>query len=237
MIEIDIKKSLGSFDLQISLSLEKGEFVLLQGKSGSGKTTFLRILAGLEEAQGVIRIGDDYWLKGSKALPPQKREIGFVFQDYALFENMTVEQNLLYVKKDRKLAFHLLDITELTSLKGRYPGELSGGEKQRVALARALMRRPKILLLDEPLSALDGELKTKLKEEIKLLHNEFNTTTVMVSHDDEDRMLAERTIYLEKGQLKDKENEFLTLKAKIIKESKESFLVEIDGKRVEVKKK
>ena len=206
MIKIDINKKLhganGEMDLDINLEIEEGDFIALAGQSGSGKTTLLRILAGLEEAEGTLQIGDEFWLQGKKALAPQKRKIGFVFQDYALFPNMTVEENLLYVQQDKKLANHLLEITELSELKKRLPNTLSGGQKQRVSLCRALMNRPKLLLMDEPLSALDPAMRTKLQNEILLLHKEFGTTTIMVSHDpSEIYRLASRVVVLELGQM------------------------------------
>jgi len=135
-------------------------------------------------------------------LAPQKREIGFVFQDYALFPNMSVKENLLFVKKDKELAKHLLNLTELTQLKNRLPNSLSGGQKQRVSLCRALMNRPKLLLMDEPLSALDPIMRTKLQNEILLLHKEFNITTIMVSHDpSEIYHLASRVVVLKLGKV------------------------------------
>ncbi|NOR58003.1 MAG: ATP-binding cassette domain-containing protein, partial [Sulfurimonas sp.] len=125
-----------------------------------------------------------------------------VFQDYALFDNMTVLNNLLYVKKDIELADHLLSITELSELKNRLPNTLSGGQKQRVALCRAMMNRPKLILMDEPLSALDPAMRTKLQNEILTLHKEFNTTTIMVSHDpSEIYRLASRVVVLENGKI------------------------------------
>jgi molybdate transport system ATP-binding protein len=206
MIKIDINKKLygadGEMDLDIHLEIKEGEFIALAGQSGSGKTTLLRILAGLEEAEGIVQIGNDIWLDGKKALAPQKRKIGFVFQDYALFANMSVEDNLLYVKKDRKLVKHLLEITELLQLKKRLPNSLSGGQKQRVSLCRAMMNRPKLLLMDEPLSALDPAMRTKLQNEILLLHKEFGTTTIMVSHDpSEIYRLASRVLVLKLGHI------------------------------------
>ena len=135
-------------------------------------------------------------------LPPQKRKIGFVFQDYALFPNMTVLQNLLFVQKDRALAEHLLELTGLTELKARLPATLSGGQKQRVSLCRAMMNRPKLLLMDEPLSALDPEMRTKLQQEILTLHKDFGTTTIMVSHDpSEIYRLANRVVVLDHGRI------------------------------------
>lgn len=206
MIRLDIDKTLqganAQMQLRVNLEISRGDFVALAGQSGSGKTTLLRILAGLEDATGEIRVGTDTWLKQKWALPPQKREIGFVFQDYALFENMSVEQNLLFINNDQTLANRLLEITQLKKLKKRLPCRLSGGQKQRVALCRALMKRPKLLLLDEPLSALDPAMRTKLQNEILHLHKLFGTTTIMVSHDpSEIYKLANRVIVLQNGQI------------------------------------
>jgi len=206
MIEINLTKPLygvdGLMNLDINLTIKRGDFIALSGKSGSGKTTLLRVLAGLEEASGDIKIGNEIWLNKKKSLAPQKRGIGFVFQDYALFPNMTIEDNLLFVKNDKKLAYKLLDMTELTKLKKRLPNSLSGGQKQRVSLCRALMNRPKLLLMDEPLSALDPKMRTKLQNEILILHKEFQTTTIMVSHDpSEIYHLASRVIFLDNGKI------------------------------------
>jgi len=206
MIDINITKKLfgsdGKMDLDININIEKGSFIALAGDSGSGKTTLLRILAGLEEANGSIKVGNEVYLNANGSLKPQKRGIGFVFQDYALFENMTVEQNLLFVKKDINLASHLLEVTELTELKNRLPKTLSGGQKQRVSLCRALMNKPKILLMDEPLSALDPTMRLKLQNEILSFHKEFNLTTIMVSHDpSEIYRLAKRVVVLKNGKI------------------------------------
>ncbi len=206
MINIDIKKELhgsnGKMNLDVNLEIKNGEFLALAGLTGSGKTTLLRILAGLEEATGTINIDNNFWLNDKFCLPSQKREIGFVFQDYALFPNFSVIDNLLYVKKDKDLANHLLKITELEELKNRMPQTLSGGQKQRVSLCRALMNRPKLLLMDEQLSALDPQMRTKLQNEILTLHKEFNTTTIMVSHDpSEIYRLANRIVFLNHGQI------------------------------------
>ncbi len=206
MIDIAINKELhgsnGEMNLDINLKINSGDFIALSGESGSGKTTLLRILAGLEEAKGSLKIDNEVWLENKFSLPTQKREIGFVFQDYALFPNMSVEENLLYVNADKKLANHLLDITELTELKKRLPNTLSGGQKQRVSLCRALMNRPKLLLMDEPLSALDPIMRTKLQNKILQLHKEFQTTTIMVSHDpSEIYRLSSRVIVLNQGEI------------------------------------
>ncbi|MCT7494715.1 ATP-binding cassette domain-containing protein [Aliarcobacter cryaerophilus] len=208
MISLNIKKELhgsnGVMNLDINLSLQNGEFVALSGVSGSGKTTLLRVLAGLEEASGEIIVDDEIWLNEKIKKPIQKRDIGFVFQDYALFPNLSVIDNLLYVKKDKDLAKQLLNLTDLYELKNRYPNSLSGGQKQRVSLCRALMKRPKILLMDEPLSALDPHMRLKLQDEILTLHKEFKTTTIMVSHDPSEMYkLASRVLVLKDGKIID----------------------------------
>jgi len=206
MIHIDIKKKLhgtkGLMNLDVNFDIKEGEFLALSGLSGSGKTTLLRVLAGLEESSGEIKVGEEIWQDKDTLLRVQERGIGFVFQEYALFENMSVEKNLLYVNKDKKLADKLLELTELTELKKRKPDTLSGGQKQRVSLCRAMMNRPKLLLMDEPLSALDPSMRRKLQNEILALHKEFATTTIMVSHDPaEIYKLAQRVIVLENGKI------------------------------------
>ncbi|WP_141052041.1 ABC transporter ATP-binding protein [Aliarcobacter cryaerophilus] len=208
MISLNIKKELhgsnGVMNLDINLSLQNGEFVALSGDSGSGKTTLLRVLAGLEEAFGEIIVDGEIWLNEKIKKPIQKRDIGFVFQDYALFPNLSVIDNLLYVKKDKDLAKQLLSLTDLYELKNRYPNSLSGGQKQRVSLCRALMKRPKILLMDEPLSALDPHMRLKLQDEILTLHKEFKTITIMVSHDPSEMYkLASRVLVLKDGKIID----------------------------------
>ncbi len=188
--------------LDINLMIEQGSFVALSGVSGSGKTTLLRVLAGLEDATGQISMGETVWLGDAKALPPQQRGVGMLFQSYALFPNMSVEENLLYVSKDKALAQKLMEMTGLTALRDRKPQTLSGGQQQRVALCRAMMGRPQLLLLDEPLSALDPVMRASLQQEILSLHREFWTTTLMVSHEpSEIYRMAERVLVLEQGRI------------------------------------
>ncbi|OCL95012.1 ABC transporter ATP-binding protein [Aliarcobacter thereius] len=206
MIDLNIKKELhgstGKMLLDIDLSIKTGEFVALSGISGSGKTTILRVLAGLENANGKIIVDNEIWLDDKFIKPVQKRDIGFVFQDYALFPNLTVIENLLFVKKDKELAKYLLNLTDLYELKNRYPSSLSGGQKQRVSLCRSLMKKPRILLMDEPLSALDPNMRLKLQDEILALHKEFKTTTIMVSHDPSEMYkLASRVLVLKEGKI------------------------------------
>lgn len=206
MIKIDIQKKLlgaeGAMRLKVDLEIKHGEFIALSGKSGSGKSTLLRILAGLESAEGQIIVDGEVWQNAKGAIAPQKRRIGFVFQDYALFANMSVMQNLLFVEKNEALANELLEITELSNLKDRKPSSLSGGQQQRVSLCRALMRQPKLLLLDEPLSALDSAMRRKLQDEILALHARFGITTIMVSHDiSEIYRLSERMVRIDHGAI------------------------------------
>lgn len=206
MLRIEINKKLhgsnGTMDLDLSLEVKEGEFLAVSGKSGSGKTTLLRILAGLEVASGTIKVNDAIWQDKEICLSPQKRKIGFVFQDYALFENMSVRDNLLYVKRDKKLCTKLLEMTELEALKNRLPHTLSGGQKQRVSLCRAMMNKPKLLLMDEPLSALDAQMRAKLQHEILALHREFEMTTIMVTHEpSEIYRLASRVVVLDQGKV------------------------------------
>jgi len=206
MIKIDVSKellgSLGKMDLSINLDISSQSFVALSGQSGSGKTTLLRILAGLENATGEIKVDDEVWLDKTHSLAPQQRGIGFVFQDYALFPNMSVLDNLLFVRKDKELAKQLLDLTELFELASRKPATLSGGQKQRVSLCRAMMNRPKLLLMDEPLSALDPLMRNKLQHEILTFHKKFGTTTIMVSHDpSEIYRLSSRVVVLSQGKV------------------------------------
>lgn len=189
-------------ELVCNFSIKSGDFLAVTGPSGSGKTTLLRIIAGLEDSEGEILIEDEVWLDKKTKLPPQKRGVGFVFQDFALFPNMKVIDNLLYVNKDKQLAQELLDMVELNELKNRYPAMLSGGQKQRVALCRALMRKPKILLLDEPFSALDMEMREKLQRDVYNFHQKFNLTTIMVSHSpSEIYRLADFAMLLKNGKV------------------------------------
>ena len=202
MISLKINKALcgakGEMNLKVDLEIEQGEFLAISGESGAGKSTLLRILAGLEKAEGEVVVNGENW----ENVSVQQRQIGFVFQDFGLFENMSVEQNLLFVANDRVLADELLEITQLSELKKRKPNTLSGGQKQRVALARAFMNHPKILLLDEPLSALNSEMRLKLQKEILELHQRFGCTTLMVSHDASDiYRMASRVVVMELGKV------------------------------------
>ncbi|MBS9778793.1 MAG: ATP-binding cassette domain-containing protein [Campylobacteraceae bacterium] len=202
MIQIDLQKKLDSKNLHVNLHVKSKSFVALSGESGAGKTTFLRILAGLERSKGCLMVDGEIWQDEQIFLPPQKRKIGFVFQNYALFPNMSVLENLLYIHNDLKKAKKLLQMSSIWELKDRYPNKLSGGQKQRVALCRALMNEPKLLLLDEPLSALDHELRHRLQDELLNLHVDLQLTTIMVTHEpSEIYKLADMVMLLKSGKV------------------------------------
>lgn len=205
---LQLKDSQRSFHLEVDLQLYPRELLALTGPSGSGKTTILRILAGLEKrAKGHLTVQGELWQDSAQGffLAPQQRSIGVVFQDYALFPNMSVLQNLQFAlpkTENQTLIEELLEVMDLQELKKAYPRELSGGQQQRVALARALVRRPKLLLLDEPLSALDTQMREHLQTFIRLLHERYALTTLLISHHPEEiQRLADRVIVMEKGKI------------------------------------
>jgi molybdate transport system ATP-binding protein len=189
MLHFVLKKKLRAgdhvFHLDAEFHMEEGGFLGIRGPSGSGKTTLLRCLAGLYVPDsGFIRIGEETWYSDPEGLflPPQRRSVGFVFQDYALFPHMTVQRNVSYATGDRKRTMELLDLTRMTDFANHFPRELSGGQKQRTALARALGRDPRLLLLDEPLSALDEDLRYSMGEELRRIQRETGVTSIIVSH-------------------------------------------------------
>lgn len=193
--------------LDVDFKLTTGSLTGLCGPSGSGKTTLLRILAGLTMPEsGLIRVGDRIWLDTAERiqLPVQQRKVGMVFQDAALFPNMTVRQNVEFAAENRRdsLVDELLSLVNLVHLADRKPATLSGGQRQRVALIRALARRPDVLLLDEPFSALDYETRQQLLHELVRLHRQFGTTTVLVSHhQDEIHRVADCILELNQGKV------------------------------------
>jgi len=181
----------------VSLRIDHGQLVCLLGPSGCGKTTTLRLLAGfLEPSDGEIHVGDRLVSSAARTLPPEQRKMSMIFQSYALWPHMTVAENIVYGLRLRKLDRDtiakklavILKATKLEILAQRYPGELSGGQQQRVALARALIVEPETLLLDEPLSNLDANLREEMRFEIRRLHDEYRYTTVYVTHDQSEAM-------------------------------------------------
>ncbi len=212
MITLCVQKKLdgpnGDMLLDLDIQIQEGQFVTLYGPSGAGKTSTLRILSGLLQAEkGKIEVNGTTWFDSATKIhqQPQQRNIGYVFQDYALFPNMTVEENLLFAlpKEARKNEITtLLEMMELVALKERKPQTLSGGQKQRVALARALVQKPTLLLLDEPLSALDMKIRLKLQEYLLKVHKVYKLTTILISHDiGEIYKLSDQVFVLENGKV------------------------------------
>ena len=202
-----VNKHFGKFQAlkDVNFDVQEGEFVCILGPSGCGKTTLLRVIAGLEsQSEGEINQNN----KNISQLPPDQRDFGIVFQSYALFPNLTVKNNISFGLKTRKQNKDVIDsrVDELLNLVGlsdhinKYSAQLSGGEQQRVALARALAPSPGLLLLDEPLSALDAKVRQHLRLEIKNLQRKLGVTTIMVTHDQEEALtMADRIILMNKG--------------------------------------
>ena len=202
-----LRKKFGNFVAldDVSLDVFEGEFVCFLGPSGCGKTTFLRAIAGLDiqTAGSVHQAGEDI-----SALPPSERDFGIVFQSYALFPNLTVAKNIAFGLENQKIkkaevarrVTELLELVNLPDQGGKYPAQLSGGEQQRVALTRALATSPGLLLLDEPLSALDAKVRTHLRHEMKALQRRLGVTTIMVTHDQEEALtMADRIVVMNHG--------------------------------------
>lgn len=206
-IERSMLTSEGKSLLKVDLEIAKNELICLFGHSGAGKTTLLRILAGLVTPdRGYISFNGQVWYDSAKKinLPPQLRNVGYMFQDYALFPNMSVRKNIEFAQKIKNAGEvdNLLSHFGLEVLQKQYPTRLSGGQKQRVALARALAAKPNLLLLDEPLSALDYEMRLNLQDEILKAHHLLNSQTLLVSHDkDEVFKLADTVVMLRNGAI------------------------------------
>lgn len=203
---LELKNISTSFCLKdVNLSVEKGEFLAIFGHSGAGKSTLLNILAGFIEHEGEVYLDGVLLNK----LPTEKRGIGYLHQEIYLFPNMTVFENIAFGLKSKRIDFNLKDkvheiskLVKVEHLLQRYPKYLSGGEKQRVGLARTLVTSPKVLLLDEPLSSLDINVRSILQYEIRQIHEKLGLTTIIVSHDiDEVLKLADRIALLEAGRI------------------------------------
>ncbi|TDL83223.1 sulfate/molybdate ABC transporter ATP-binding protein [Peribacillus frigoritolerans] len=208
-----VSKSFGTFQAleDINLDIQTGELVALLGPSGSGKTSLLRIIAGLEAAdEGTIHFDNE----NITSITAKERKVGFVFQHYALFRHMTVFDNVAYglkvrprkerpVKKEiERKVLELLELVKLESLASRYPAQLSGGQRQRVALARALAVEPKVLLLDEPFGALDAKVRKELRRWLRRLHDEFQISSIFVTHDQEEALdVADKIVVMNQGKI------------------------------------
>ena len=228
----NISKHFGSLVAvqNVDLVIEPGEFVCFLGPSGCGKTTLLRIITGFEQQTIGNLIYDGNVIND---VIPQKRDFGIVFQSYALFPNMTVHQNIAFGLKMRKVpkklsderVSEILQLMGLTDWVGHYPSQLSGGQQQRVALGRALAINPKVLLLDEPLSALDAKIRLRLRTVIKKLQEELGITMIYVTHDQEEALaLADRVVVMREGEIRQ-----IGTPWEIYKEPKTSFIAEFVG--------
>ena len=210
MIHCQLHKTLntaqGKLPLNVDFTIAKGEFISLYGPSGAGKTTILRMIAGLlAPDDGILCINDKEWFNRTKkiSLTPQQRNVGMVFQNYTLFPNMTIRENLEYAlhkRQDKSIINELIQVIDLEALQDRKPDTLSGGQQQRVALARALVQQPRILLLDEPLAALDKKMRATLQDYLLKVHRKYELTTILVSHDiAEVTKLSDRVLILDQG--------------------------------------
>ncbi|MDQ0219200.1 ABC transporter ATP-binding protein [Peribacillus cavernae] len=218
MIQIEhLDKQYGVFTalVDINLTVLAGEFIAILGPSGCGKTTLLKLLAGfIKPTAGQIMLNGELVGSAHSLKPPEKRNLGMVFQSFALWPHMTVEEHILFPLKHHRFAEAkrkqdqrarvdtVLQMVGLESLKKRYPSELSGGQGQRVALARAIAPRPSILLMDEPLSALDAELRIEMRKEIQTIHRQTGTTVVYVTHDQGEALaMADRIVVMNQGRV------------------------------------
>ncbi len=219
----------------VSLTLNSGEFLSLLGPSGCGKTTTLRMIAGfITPSAGRIILDGDVISSPEGSLPPEKREMSMIFQSYAIWPNMTVAQNVgfglrmkrLPSEEIRKRTGEILEVVRLSALADRYPNELSGGQQQRVALARAVVVQPKVMLLDEPLSNLDANLREEMRNEIRRMHDEFKVTTVYVTHDQAEAMaISDRIAVVNSGRIEQVETPY-----KLYTRPKTRFAAEFIGR-------
>ena len=242
MIYVNLEKELnavnGKMLLQVDFTLQPGDFLSIHGQSGAGKTSIFRMMAGVMATSiGYVEVSGTIWLdtKQKRSLKPQDRRIGYVFQEPALFPNMTVRKNLEYALEkgqDPAIIDRLLAIMELGDLYKQFPEVLSGGQKQRVALARALVRQPEVLLLDEPFSALDDAMRSKLQDHVLAVHQEFQLTTLMITHDiSESIKMSNRVMILDNGKITKEGNPI-----DVFSEKKLSGKFQFTGQVLEIKK-
>lgn len=213
-----VKKELDRFAVDVEYAFDSGVLVI-QGESGAGKTTVLNCISGLKQPdEGKVLIGDKLVFDGKTDVPVKDRQIGYLFQNYALFPNMTVEKNVVYGIKNKKeyrnrskkrelldYADYIMETFQITHLKKRYPANISGGEKQRVALARAIVTQPRLLLLDEPFSALDIKTKEVVYEEFAAFKKNLGIPTILITHDPrESEMFADHRIFMKDGRITEK---------------------------------
>lgn len=211
ILELEIKQQLngaqGPLQLDLNVTLLSGQSLAVFGASGAGKTTLLRMLAGLMSPScGRIVFDGEVWFDSSRRIcvPSHQRSIGMVFQNYALFPHLNVRENIAFAVdgREKKWIDHLLELSDLVSLQSQSVLQLSGGQKQRVALARALARKPKLLLLDEPMSALDQHIRAQMQNHLMMMQRQYAMTTILVSHDHAEVFkIADQVIYLQNGRV------------------------------------
>lgn len=238
MLELkNVRKAYDSTEVlrDINLKIEKGEIVSILGPSGCGKTTLLNLILGLTDVSGGKIIFDD---KDITHTPMEKRGFNIVFQDYALFPNLTVYENIVYgLKNNPKISTKaevrdLIDLLGLSTHLNKHIDELSGGQKQRTALARTLVMKPKILLLDEPLSALDGVIKESIKQKIRQIARDFKLTTIIVTHDPEEALtLSDKVLIVHDGHIAQ-----FAKPEEIIEHPADEFVSEFILKQLEIKR-
>ena len=203
-LEVSVSKKLAEFHLEVSFSCRSGRLLAITGPSGAGKTTVIRVIAGLElPDKGFVSCGRTVWEDTDTGvrLPPRKRKIGYVFQEYSLFPHLSVRKNVAFAAENRNDVQKLLELFGISHLKSRKPKSISGGERQRTALAQALARKPEVLLLDEPFSALDIRTRQQLRNELKSLKTRLAIPIVLVTHDlNEALFLADEILPMDQGK-------------------------------------
>jgi len=204
-LEIDLRKKISTFNLSVKLNCPAEKMTIIIGPSGAGKTTLIRMIAGLEKPDGgSIRFGGEVWSDTCEGifLPPRKRRLGYVFQDYTLFPHLTLEQNAAFAAEDKKDVHRLLELFGLWSLRYRKPEAVSGGERQRCAICQALARKPQLLLMDEPFSALDVFTRRDLRDKLRAMKEELSLPILYVTHDiNEALYLADEIIPVVDGRV------------------------------------